>query len=180
MQTEGKIRQQLKQVQFRARKRLLKQRLRVVPCNCVHNRTLQLPNGHTDEAVSFCGLYAEDNKGEDWQGLTCDERYGGVELARDCPSFELRQNKAEVKAEFNRLLRGDRGVLASQHPDIAALAWVLDSKDILVDEDADEDVDEEIDEEPVTLQPAPDPDDSGHTPLDEPRRPLWRRFFRMP
>jgi hypothetical protein len=48
-------------------------------------------------------------------------------MARECTLFSPLLTKDAVKAEFYAVIQsGDRGVIASQFPDIAALLWVLD------------------------------------------------------
>jgi len=48
-------------------------------------------------------------------------------MARSCPFWEPLKTKAEVKEEFHALIQsGDRGLIASEFPDLAALMWVLD------------------------------------------------------
>jgi hypothetical protein len=49
-------------------------------------------------------------------------------MAKECPLWEPLQTKEALKAEFTKLMQADdRGLIASQYPDIAALLWVLDS-----------------------------------------------------
>jgi len=48
-------------------------------------------------------------------------------MARECSLWDPLRTKAAVKAEFHEIVQsGDRGLIASEYPDIAALMWVLD------------------------------------------------------
>jgi hypothetical protein len=47
-------------------------------------------------------------------------------MAKGCPLWEPLKSKADLKREFYATIQGDRGVLASEYPDVAALMWVLD------------------------------------------------------
>jgi hypothetical protein len=124
MRSEGQIRHQLKQVAYRHLQKRLRENFRQRPANCAHNVELVLDTT-TGAFVGLCGVLNPDGTRRD---VPCDARIPGCsEMASKCGLFHPLQTKAEVKADFNAILRsGDRGVIASQFPDIAALLWVLD------------------------------------------------------
>lgn len=120
MRSEGQIRHQLRQVTFRHLQKRLRENFRQRPGNCTFNRDVLL-DGQTR---GFCG-YQEDGEP---RMVLCDSRFTGcVDMARTCPLWQPVRTKEDIKQEFLRLLQGDRGLLAAQYPDIAALMWVLDS-----------------------------------------------------
>jgi len=123
MRTEAEIRQKLKQVQFRHLKKLLEANFKQRPCNCAHNEVHQSLNGSGDP-IGLC-MYGSENP-EEWEGVICDEAFGGITLARNCGTFKPHKTKIEIKAEFNALMENeDLGVIAAQYPDVAALLWTL-------------------------------------------------------
>jgi len=123
MRTEGQVKQQLKQVAFRHLQRRLRENFRRRPESCCHNCPMLL-DGET--SVRVCGLLTSEGKP---RNIPCDSRLpGGPELARDCSLWEPLQSKDDIKRAFADLLRSeDRGFIAAQYPDIAALLWVLDT-----------------------------------------------------
>ena len=124
MRSEGQIRYQLKQVTYRHLQRRLRDNFRQRPDTCAHNKALVLDES-TGTSLGMCGLLSEDGCPRD---IPCDARLpGGSERARECPLWEPLQTKEQIKADFKELLQNpDRGVIAAQYPDIAALLWVLD------------------------------------------------------
>lgn len=129
MRSEGQIRQQLKQVAFRHLQKRLRENFRQRPDTCLHNGSVVLDadRGHT---VGLCSLVNSDGTP---RNVPCDARIPGCsEMARQCPLWTPVQTKEEIKAEFTALLQsGDRGLIASQYPDLAALLWVLDTNQAL-------------------------------------------------
>lgn len=122
MRSQGKIQQQLKQVIYRHLQRRLRINFKQRPHTCLHNRQVILSE---DSHVSLCGFLS--STGEP-RHVPCDIRIPGCEeMARSCPLWEPLKSKEEVKSEFYALLHsGDRGLIAAEYPDIAALMWVLD------------------------------------------------------
>lgn len=120
MKTEGEIRQKLKQVLFRHRKKRLDSLFKPTSYGCVHNASVEL----TEEAVvGVCGLIQDGRP----RGVLCDARFHADEIAKNCPFWEPEKTKDEVKEEFQEILEsGNRGLVASNFPDAAALMWVLD------------------------------------------------------
>lgn len=126
MQTEAEIRQKLKQVQYRHLKKLLEANFKQRPCNCAYNE-VHRPMNSKGDPIGLCMYSAES--ADDWQGVVCDEDFGGIRLARDCGLFKPHKTKLEIKADFHALMESqDLGDIAVQYPDIAALLWVLDDR----------------------------------------------------
>lgn len=117
MRSEGQVRHKLKQVLFRHLQKKLRLAFRRRPDLCLYNQTLE--SGQIQVAV--CG---HPERG----GLLCDGRFQeGADRARECPLWEPRRGKEEVKAEFRDLVESqDRGAIAAEYPDVAAILWVLD------------------------------------------------------
>ena len=127
MKSEGKLKQKLKQVRFRHLKKRIEISLKQVPHNCVHNEKHVVLNSEDPNPVGLC-MYNSDTP-EEWGGVICDgEIRGCLEQAQGCPFFVARKSKAAVTEEFQELMDGDVGVLASEYPDIAALQWALDDE----------------------------------------------------
>lgn len=125
MRSEGQVKQQLKQVAYRHLQKRLRENFRQRPDTCAHNGAVILDEA-AGTTVGLCGLINPDGTP---RNVPCDARISGCsEMARECPLWAPIQTKAEIKAEFTALLQSaDRGVIAAQYPDIAALMWVLDS-----------------------------------------------------
>ena len=127
MRTEAELRQKLKQVQYRHLKKLLEGNFRQRPCNCAYNEVHQPRNSQHGKPVGLC-MYSAENADE-WQGVICDEDFGGIQTARECGLFQPHKTKMEVKAEFYALMeQEDLGFIAAQYPDIAAILWVLNDR----------------------------------------------------
>lgn len=127
MRTETELRQKLKQVQYRHLKKLLEANFKQRPCNCAYNEVHLPRNARSGDPVGLCMFSAEDPK--DWQGVICDEDFGGIQLARECGLFQPHKTKLEIKSEFYDLMNDeDLGEIAAQYPDVAALMWVLGEK----------------------------------------------------
>lgn len=128
MQTEGAIRQKLKQVKFRHQKRLIEALLARKPPNCKWNGRLYGPSGHDDDFVLVCRAkwMRKVEPGEDVPFRVCDDRFGGVEIAQECPWFEPKYSKEAIKASFKHFVEtATLGKIAERYPDMAALMWVL-------------------------------------------------------
>lgn len=125
MRSEGQVRQQLKQVAFRHLQKRLRDNFRQRPDTCLHNGAVLLDEA-AGTTVGLCGVLAADGSP---RHVPCDARIAGcLEMARGCPLWEPIQSKDAIKAEFTAVLQSaDRGLIASQYPDIAALLWVLDN-----------------------------------------------------
>jgi len=114
MRTEGQVRQQLKQVLFRHLQKKLKSAFKHVPESCIHNETMG--------KIGFCGLQSVGQR----YFIVCDSTVVGcLDKAKGCPFWKSRGTKTELKAEFRALVEGDKGRLAIEHPDVAALLWVI-------------------------------------------------------
>lgn len=122
MRTESKIRHQLRQVTFRHLQKRLKANFKKLPSTCASNREVELDEG---TSVFLCGVVNGDGT---MRGVPCDARIPGCKtMARECSLWTPLFGKDEVKAEFADIMEsGDRGVIAAEFPDIAALLWVLD------------------------------------------------------
>jgi len=171
MRPEGQIRQQLKQVTFRHLQKRLRENFRQRPDNCAFNQG-SLIEGQTRNACGF--IEAEGLP----RLIVCDSRSPGcAEMARKCPLWQPRHTKEDIKQDFLHLIQGDRGLLAAQYPDIAALMWVLDSAG------------EPLSASEIQEAAEPPPDSLGHPQFFKPDQPappepavltgptLWDRFW---
>lgn len=122
MKSEGQVRQKIKQVLFRHRKRKIREGLKKTPCNCKFNGHLDLPDSFLSERdnVNLC-TYPGNLQ-------TCDERItGDLEKAQQCPFFVSEADIENVKSLFDADLLGRNLVeVAEVYPDAAALMWVLE------------------------------------------------------
>lgn len=123
MRSPSQVRQQLKQLKFRARKKVLSDNFKVSPCRCRYNKEVKLSERLS---VGTC-TYREDG----WEVVVCDESSAsGRKQARNCSKFCPLKTSDDIKEEFEALIRdaensGDVGPVAYFYPDIAALLWVL-------------------------------------------------------
>lgn len=118
MKSEGQVRQKLKQVLFRHLQKRLRQVFRRRSDNCFHNR--QNDQGPGLPVVGVCMFAGQENR-------LCDGRMRGSLDPKTCPYWEPLRGKEDVKAEFRDLIESpDRGRIANEYPDVAALLWVLD------------------------------------------------------
>ena len=125
MKRDGRVRQQYKQVKYRARKKLIEKSLRVEPCNCCFHVPVSPDRG---SRVVLCG-YAEMAEDPEWDVVLCD-----LVQAKECENFVTAATSEEVKRRFDRFLAyaedsGDAqamGALAFHYPDLAALLWVFE------------------------------------------------------
>jgi len=126
----GQIRQQLKQVLFRHLQRLLRNNYRKSPETCRFNRRESL--GDTGQKVGVCRWDVHEDKTSSPRGKLCDTRvFGCAGMAGACRWWEPVRQGTEIKTDFKTLITtGDRGQIAAQYPDVAALMWVLDGVDI--------------------------------------------------
>jgi len=124
MKSVGTIRHQLQQVVFRHVKRQIKENFRKAPETCFHNQACEVSES-CDVGICFhLGANGEPRR------VVCDsDVLDGMEQAQKCTMWEPLRTKEAIKDEFQALLEGDRGVIASKYPDIAALLWVLDDED---------------------------------------------------
>jgi hypothetical protein len=140
VKSEGQIRQQLKQVIFRHLKKRLKDQLRQAPDTCRHNSELEPRDRHDDaHGIQAC-FFTTDGVP---RGVVCDVRYDNGFRAKECPLWESRRDKEDIRTEFQALVEDEnRGKLAAKYPDIAALMWVLDN-DLDTSESGEEDASQE-------------------------------------
>ena len=119
MRQETTVQQKLKQVIYRHLQRILRDNFKRRPSSCRFNRT------YGDNNVGVCVFRLDGEP----RGAHCDIRFGGEPSAKDCPWFEPRQSRDEIKVEFRALLnQSSRGVIAAAFPEVMALLWVLDSE----------------------------------------------------
>ncbi len=129
MRAVSDIHQKLKQAQYRHLKKLLEQNFKKRPHNCLYNESHVVRNSESQVPVRLCmygsGLYTDSGDSE-WQGTVCDPECGGNALARDCELFKPHKTKAEIRFDFQELMdSNDLPRIAINHPDVAALMWVL-------------------------------------------------------
>lgn len=122
MKSGSAVKHQLNQVIFRYIKKQLRENFRVAPETCSHNKVVATQGVGQ---VGVCFYEAEEGP----RKVICDSLVlDGAEQARICPMWKAVRTKEAVKREFRKLiLQGDKGVIASRFPDIAALLWVLDT-----------------------------------------------------
>lgn len=125
MRDEATIRQKFKQVCFRHLKKLLKDNFRRQPPTCLYNKMVPVGGDHTRQ-VGFCSHPEVKNR------PICDVRVEGcAEAARECPRWKARQDKERIKKVFYDLINSkERGKVAAEYPDVAALLWVMDEPDV--------------------------------------------------
>ena len=143
MKTEGQIRHKLQQVTFRHLQRAVRTALSRRPENCVYNGAVDLPTGE----VHYCKLI-ETREGT---ALPCDEAFGGIKQAGECPTFACKHTKEDVRGEFTTFLQtSDVATIALKYPDVAALLWAMDAPRPVVPH-------EDPDAPPPAPPPAPEP-----------------------
>jgi len=131
VKTESQIRQKIKQVVFRHRKKYVEKHLKQHPCNCKFNEEVKLKTpSHGLHVIRKCSYKMED---VDQTNLVCDRNFGGLDLARKCPYFAHKHSAEDLKRKFASRLGLDNtpvslGELARDFPDVVALMWVLDSQ----------------------------------------------------
>jgi len=145
MRTQGQVKQQLRQVIYRHLQKKLRALFKKKPITCGHNRKVPLVDGGH---VRLCG-FLHPNLGIP-RHVPCDDRISGcTEMARECPMWGPRQPKADVKAQYHALIQSsDRGRIAAEYPDIAALMWVLDDPADIPSESEIAEMGDEDEEEP--------------------------------
>lgn len=123
----SQVRQQLKQVLFRHLQKQLRANFRKAPDTCRFNRDFTIKGAGK---VFGCVVPAHSPS-----HVLCDERVRACEeQARQCPLWEPRRKKEQIKTEFRELvMSGDRGQLAARYPDVTALLWVLGHLDQPID-----------------------------------------------
>lgn len=127
MKSESQIRQKVKQVVFRHRKKFVEKSLKRHPCNCKHNEEVKLKTPSSGLHIIRRCSHKEQNT------LVCDRNLGGLELAQKCPYFEHKHTAEALKRQFAARLGLDGspislGDLARDFPDVVALMWVLGSQ----------------------------------------------------
>lgn len=140
MKSESSVKHKLKQVRFRALKRETRRALSKKPCNCKHSGSIR---GQASEHLFYvCMLDSEEPK--NWDGMICDPS-----VPHTCPFFKPFKTKEMIEKELDETLNsGDMGEIASKHPDIAALLWVLAGINAEEDDDEDQDREDEGDGDP--------------------------------
>jgi Tfp pilus assembly protein FimV len=155
VKSAGAVRHQLKQVRYRHLKKRLENELRRFPHNCAHNRNFNHPKVIADGGDP-CGVCTHANQ----EGsILCDLAWGGYQRAKDCPLFEHRMTKDEVKDGFKEWLSTAKlHEIASEYPDMAALMWVLQEeapdREVEIEDGEDWEPDADTDEEPPPPAPA--------------------------
>lgn len=143
MRDESAIRHKFKQVCFRHLKKILRANFRKQPHTCKFNRMTPV-GGDPTHQVGYCNH--PDAVGK----VLCDTRVDGcLESAQVCRRWIARQEKERIKRAFYDLVESkDRGRIASEYPDIAALLWVMDEVDLSKDfSEIDTELDQIPDEE---------------------------------
>lgn len=127
MKTPGQVQQKLKQVLYRHLKKRLKAGLKQAPHTCIHNEELELDGGGVIGICRFTEAGVPRN-------LVCDHQVDRGVRAQNCPLWSPAVSKDEIKAEFQDFLdSADRGQIAAEFPDAAALMWVLDDGESMFD-----------------------------------------------
>ena len=123
MKSEKQIRNKLRQVIFRARKKRVAASFKRRSENCKFNKEVRPRNSR--QCSRLCMYGVEDTK--TWHGVICDDQVDGGTLVRSCQTFEPHVTKEEIREEMEAFLLGKLSQVASRYPDVAALMWVLDS-----------------------------------------------------
>lgn len=128
MRDEAAIRQKFKQVCFRHLKKLLRANFRKQPHTCKFNRMVPV-GGDPSHQIGTCGHPEANGR------PICDIRVDGcAAIAKDCSRWVARQEKDRIKRAFYDMVESrDRGLVASEYPDVAALLWVMDDPDLSED-----------------------------------------------
>ena len=152
MKTEKDIEKKLVQVRFRHLKKALRTGLSRKPENCLHNAKLGQGSKPDAPRVGVCMFNVETGAGP--KGV-CDECFGGKNRAADCPDFEVRQDAADIRRDFDGFLQSaSKGEIAYHFPDMAALLWALGDHPALETVIPDDEVLPAVDEQRVELQMA--------------------------
>lgn len=127
MKTIPQVKRQLKQIAFRHRQRHVRSGLAVKPCNCVHNEVVEFKSPDRLHQIRRC-TYKEGEVS--LEKRVCDEGFGGLKQAQNCPYFQQKNNPESLKKEFDGWIGLDgsktsTNFLAHTYPDIMALYWVL-------------------------------------------------------
>lgn len=151
MRKRAQVKQQLKQVTFRHLQKRLRDNFKQKPQTCCFNREVLLKE-EDGTVVYLCGYTSSQGLP---RNIICDDRVPGcVDMARECPLWEPLKTKEMVKNEFNEVVQsGNRGLIASSYPDIAALLWVLDDPEesvVPTESELDEALEEGVDPEPTS------------------------------
>lgn len=159
MKSKGEILQKLKQVRYRHIKKGIRKGLSRQPQNCAHNRQIDLILGL--RVCSHANVLDTFLMGSELP--VCDAE-NGPDQSKTCDYFCPARDKSEIREQIKtRLNSKEVGEIAFHYPDVAALIWVLDDKDLEGFEDLEEDFDmkeaqvieddEEDDFELYTLEP---------------------------
>ena len=138
MKSRKEIQKKLAQVRYRHLKKLKRTGLSRRPCNCTHNNVLGEGHRPSQPNLGVC-MYKVQEGGEP-DGV-CDENFGGLARASNCPAFEVDQTAENIKEDFDTFLStATFGEIAYLFPDMAALLWVLkedlETKPLVVEEDS--------------------------------------------
>jgi hypothetical protein len=115
MKTEGKVRQQLKQVAFRHLKHEIESSQKRLSHNCIFNT-----KGSNPGFASQCTQISNFLK-------MCDSRIN-PQVCQKCTLFVTTRDPDMVKSEFKELMQQEKSSIAEKYPDIAALRWVLEDE----------------------------------------------------
>ena len=117
MRSQGQVRHKMKQVLFRHLQKKLRAAFRHRPDTCIHNQEV---SGEGLQ-VFVCGC-PENTR------VLCDARVqASLDQALSCPWWKPVKGKDALKADFQALIQSsDRGLIATEYPDVAALLWFLD------------------------------------------------------
>jgi len=115
MRSEGQVKHQLQQVLYRHLQKRLRANFKLRPGTCLYNQPVL---GSSGFSVDVCHY-------QETAGTVCDVRIDPMR-AKACPHWEPHQGKEAIRAEFRDLIEsGERGRIAVEYPDVAALLWVL-------------------------------------------------------
>jgi len=131
MRSRKEISKKLAQVRYRHLKKLKRTGLSRRPCNCVYNVTIGDGNKPDQPSIGVCTYKVLEGQSPDG---ACDENFGGLARAQNCPVFEVNQTSDMIKEDFdNFLANASFGEIAYHFPDMAALLWVLKEDSDIVD-----------------------------------------------
>lgn len=125
MKTDAQVRQKIKQVLFRYRKKFVREGLAKAPENCSFNVSVRYPFHAGGRTLRVCRYV--DAKGE-WNNVVCDRAFGGVRTAEGCPHFRCSNTSESLKEVFRERWQTEPveiGEIAKAFPDVAALMWAM-------------------------------------------------------
>lgn len=174
MKTEDQIRQKLKQTLRRNLQKRMRANFKQKPGTCIFNRRPYHiepddPGRSKPAQCPHVCIHAERG------GWVCDERHGGLDLAKACPHWEARQTGDEIKAQFTAdyremAVRAKQGHKHPEFPVASTLMWVLGDE---LPESPEPEAPMDSGEDARTLEVKPEEEPKGELEPSIRRRSVW-------